>query len=147
MFRIKFPWLIAELVLLLVNYCHSFWSACSRFSFRKSFLKYDPIILFCIQFSNMTWEADVQFLPLLIWYSLFSSLCIFLNIIKYLFSSAVLVFLHHHCCSSVYLFLPQQEVEKLSRSIKLFAFQKNCFTAYGKSNQWLLPFIRFTCVA
>lgn len=112
-------------MLLLGNYCHSFWSACSRFSLRKYFLKYDLIILSFVS-SLATWrDADFHFLPFLIWYNLtfFSPLCIFLNIIKYLFSSAVLISLHHHCCSSVYLFFPQQEVEKLSHSIQKFVLQ------------------------
>lgn len=112
-------------MLLLGNYCHSFWSACSRFSLRKYFLKYDLIILSFVS-SLVTWrDADFHFLPFLIWYNLmfFSPLCIFFTLLNISFpqlysSPFITIVAHLFTC-----FFPQQEVEKLSHSIQKFVLQ------------------------
>lgn len=79
----------------------SFWSACSRFSLRKYFLKYDLIILSFVS-SLVTWrDADFHFLPFLIWYNLmfFSPLCIFLTLLNVsfpqLYSSSFITIVAH----------------------------------------------------
>lgn len=143
MFRIKFPCFIAELDAAIGKLLSASDLHAADFLEEILFEIWSDYPFFCIQFSNMTgcWFPFFTISDL-IQSHVFLPFVHFFNIIKCLFSSAVLIFLHHHCCSSVYLFFPQEEVEKLSHSI-----QKLCFAGYGKSNQWLLPFILFTGVA
>lgn len=125
MFRIKFPWFIAELDAAIGELLPQLLICMQQIFFEEILFEIWPdYFFFCIQFSNMTgcWFPFFTISDL-IQSHLFLPFMHFFNIIKYLFSSAVLFSLHHHCCSSAYLFFPQQEVEKLSHSIQKFVLQ------------------------
>lgn len=102
MFRIKFPWFIAELDAAIGKLLSQLLICMQQIFFEEILFEiWSDYPFFCIQFSNMTG----------CWFPFFTISDLIqshvFNIIKYLFSSAVLIFLHHHFCSSVYLFFPQ----------------------------------------
>lgn len=145
MFRIKFPWFIAELDAAIGKLLSQLLICMQQIFFEEILFEIWPDYpFFCIQFSNMTgcWFPFFTISDLIQSHVFLSFMHFFFNIIKYLFSSAVLISLHHHCCSSVYLFFSSaRSWEVVSQHPKI------CFVGYGKSNQWLLPFILFTGVA